>query len=443
MSLPSLHFGTIAHLRGNPFSHSGALEIIPAGALWIDAAGRIAACGERAAVRLAAGAAVTVHDHGDAWLLPGFIDGHLHFPQYYATAAYGGQLLDWLVQSVFPAELAYADADFARHSAMQLVQHLLACGTTTALVFGSQFAAATDSLFDAAERFGLRLIAGPTLMDLPGPQVPDALLHSVEHAHAHSEALIARCQSQPLLHYALTPRYALSCSPALLELCADLLHRHPDIYLQTHINENHAEIAAVAAHYPDCRDYLAVYERFGLIGARTVLAHNIHATDAELARIAQADCAVCHCPASNLYLGSGLFPLAAHLKHGIRVGVGTDIGAGSPFSVWRNLADAYSIQQLQGHSVNAAQLLYLGTLGGANMLRLEHETGNFARGKSADFCVLDLNGAKGAHAYLRQRLHRCASSEQQLFCLLHLADAAHISATFVGGQRRYPTQENA
>jgi guanine deaminase len=275
-------------------------------------------------------------------------------------------------------------------------------------------------------------------MDLPGPLVPDALLQTPEQAQTQSASLIARCQNHPLLHYALTPRYALSCSPAMMELCAELLHRHADIYLQTHINENHAEIAAVHAHYQDCRDYLAVYERFGLIGERTVLAHNIHASDAELARIAQADCAICHCPSSNLYLGSGLFPLAAHLKHNIRVGIGSDIGAGTSFSIWRNLADAYSIQQLQGQTVNAAQLLYLATLGGAKMLRLEQQTGNFAAGKSADFLALDLDGDHlnaGQQAYLKQRLSHCESLEQQLFCLLHLAHEQHIGKTFVQGQQ--------
>lgn len=428
--MSTVHLGTIAHLRADPFADPGALETIAAGALWVDKNGRIIACGERAAVLAKAGAAHIVN-HGDAWLLPGLIDAHVHFPQYYATAAYGGQLLDWLAQSILPAETAYADPPFAEATADRFVRHLLACGTTTALVFGSQFFAANASLFEAADAFGLRLIAGATLMDSPGPQIPAALLQSPAQAQAQCEALIARCHGRPLLHYAITPRYALSCSPAMLEMCADLLRAHPGTYLQTHINENPGEIAAVLAHYADCRDYLEVYERFGLVGGRTVLAHNIHATDAQLERLAQARCAVCHCPSSNLYLGSGLFPLAAHVKHGINVGVGTDIGAGPSFSLWRNLADAYKIQQLQGVTLDAAQLLYLGTLGGAEALRLEQETGNFAPGKSADFFVL----RTGEGGYLAERLRRCDSLSQQLFCLLHLSTEQHVAATFVAGRQ--------
>jgi guanine deaminase len=198
-----------------------------------------------------------------------------------------------------------------------------------------------------------------------------------------------------------------------------------------HINENRGEIAAVLGHYTEAGDYLATYERFGLVTERTVLAHNIHVGDAELARLAQAGCAVCHCPSSNLYLGSGLFPLARHVRQGVNVAVGTDIGAGTSFSVWRNLSDAYKIQQLQGETLDAAGLLYLGTLGGAEALRLERETGNFAPGKSADFFAL----APGEDAYLAERLRRCDSLEARLFCLLHLAAERHVAATYVRGRR--------
>jgi guanine deaminase len=426
----TVYLGTIAHLKANPFHDPGALEIIEAGALWVDEGGRIAGCGERKDI-LAQAAGAAVEDHGEAWLLPGLVDGHVHFPQYYATAAPGGQLLDWLAQSILPAEAAYADPAFAGLAARRFVGQLLACGTTTALVFGSQFFAANQALFQAARGQGLRLIAGPTLMDRPAPGIPDSLLTSPRQAEAEAEALIAECRAGPLLHYAVTPRYALSCSPALMALCADLLRRHPDIYLQTHINENRGEIAAVLGHYTEAGDYLATYERFGLVTERTVLAHNIHVGDAELARLAQAGCAVCHCPSSNLYLGSGLFPLARHVRQGVNVAVGTDIGAGTSFSVWRNLSDAYKIQQLQGETLDAAGLLYLGTLGGAEALRLERETGNFAPGKSADFFAL----APGEDAYLAERLRRCDSLEARLFCLLHLAAERHVAATYVRGRR--------
>jgi guanine deaminase len=368
-------------------------------------------------------------DHGDAWLIPGLIDGHIHFPQYYATAARGQQLRDWLENSIFPAEAAFVDLDTAQHAADRFVHHLLGCGTTTAAAFGSQFPAANLALFEAAKSAGLRLIAGMTLMDWQGPR---ELLQSPEQAMDHAEMLLSVCRGEPLLHYAVTPRFALSCSPTMMEACGALLKAHPECYVQTHINENRSEILAVARQFPWSRDYLDVYEHFGLIAEKTLLAHNVHVTETELTRMAKAGCAVCHCPSSNLYLGSGLFPLHRHLRHGIAIGVGTDIGAGARFSIWEELSEAYKIQQLQGFCLGAAELLYLGTLGGARALRLGHETGNFSPGKSADFFVLGW----GDDEYLIERLRRCESLEDQLFCLLHLASAHQIQETYVQGRSR-------
>jgi guanine deaminase len=421
----TLHLGTLAHLRADPFVRSDALEIIRSGALAVDSAGRIAAAGEQSAL-LSAFPDAAVVDHGRAWLIPGLIDGHLHFPQFYATAAFGGELLDWLERSILPAEEAYADEAFAAPAAERFVARLLACGTTTAMVFGSEFYPATAALFEAARAAGLRLIAGLTLMD---QNASANLLLTVNEAVDGMRRLIDLCAEQPRLHYAITPRYALSCSPALMEACADLLRAHPDCYLQTHINESHAEIEAVRAAFPEDRHYLDAYDRHGLIGPRTMLAHSIHTTSAELSRMAEARCAVCHCPTSNLFLGSGLFPLRKHLDHGIPVAVGTDIGAGTQFSVWRELAEMYKVQRVQGFGLSAAQLLYPATLGGAKALRLDHETGSFEPGKSADFFVLGYED----DAYLAARLERCESAEAQLFCLLHLAGEAQVRATYVSG----------
>ncbi|MGZ8219588.1 amidohydrolase family protein, partial [Methylomagnum sp.] len=217
MTATILHTGTLAQLRADPFTAPDALQIIPAGALAVDAAGRIVAAGERSALAARFPEAAVV-DHGADWLIPGLIDGHLHFPQFYATAAFGGELLDWLTQSILPAEMAYADPDFAAQAARKFVARLLACGTTTALVFGSEFLPANDALFDAAKASGLRLIAGITLMD---QHAPENLLLTVGQAVDGMERLIARCAPEPRLHYAITPRYALSCSPEMMEACAD------------------------------------------------------------------------------------------------------------------------------------------------------------------------------------------------------------------------------
>lgn len=426
MSHAIIHTGVLAHLRGNPFSRDNALDIVPDGALAVDPAGRIAAAGERSQI-LALYPDGTVADHGKDWLIPGLVDGHLHFPQFYATAAYGNGLLDWLERSVFPAEAAFLDEAFAARTAERFVARLLASGTTMALVFGSEYYPANAALFEAAKKSGLRLIAGMTLMNR---NAPPALLQTIDQAVDGMERLMALCTGEPRLHYAVTPRWPLACTEELMAICGEILRGHPECYLQTHINENPAEIATVRAAFPDSPHYLDAYDRFGLIGPRTVLAHSIHSTDAELSRMAEVGCAVCHCPTSNLYLGSGLFPLRRHLEHGIPVAMGTDIGAGTQFSVWRELAEAYKVQQLQGFRVNAAQLLYLATLGGAKALQLDHETGNFEPGKSADFFVLGYEEDN----YLTARLHRCGSAEEQLFCLLHLAGEAQVRATYVQGE---------
>ncbi len=428
--MSTVYLGTLAHLTANPFENAEALEIIEYGALWVDDEGMIIDYGKRSDI-LPKIPEAWIEDYDDAWLIPGMIDGHIHFPQYYATAAHGGQLLDWLVQSILPAETAFADPVFAEDAAKRFVKHLLSCGTTTAMVFGSQFYQANEALFNAAKELGIRLIAGATLMDSPASGVPEILLQTPRQAQADAEKLITVCRNEPLLHYAITPRYALSCSEEMMRMCAGLLHNHPETYLQTHINENRNEIEAVLAHFNQCKDYLEVYERYGLVTDRTVLAHNIHPGDGELARIAQAGCRVCHCPSSNLFLGSGLFPLSRHTKHGIATALGTDIGAGTSFSLWSNLSDAYKIQQLQGLSLDPEHLLYLATLGGAKALRLENETGSFSNGKSADFFVLDYHRSD----YLAERLRRCNSLEAQLFCLLHLASERQVEATFVRGRR--------
>jgi guanine deaminase len=431
MMAVTLHIGTVAYLRGNPFESEQALDILQPGALVVTHDGRIQDVGEHDLL-LSAFPHGTVVDHGSAWIFPGLIDAHLHFPQFYATAGAGHGLLDWLNRTVFPAEMAYIDEEFAAITARNFIKKLLASGTTTAFVFGSQFFHANLSLLEAAEQIGLRLISGMTLMDR---NAPPELLQNLDQITGQIEQLRARCRANPLLHYAITPRFALSCSPELLRLCGYFLNAYPETYLQTHINETAAEIEAVHEAFPDHRTYTEVYEHFGLLTARSLFAHSVHSSDHELVRLAATGCTVCHCPTSNLYLGSGLFPMRRHLHHGIKLALGSDIGAGTRFSIWRELAEAYKIQQLQGFRLNAAQLLYLATLGAAVALQLGKETGNFEEGKSADFFVLDYE----EDDYLNNRLKHCDSLEDQLFCLLQLADESHIKRTYVQGKNGLST----
>ncbi|BCX81717.1 guanine deaminase [Methylomarinovum caldicuralii] len=421
--MTTVYLGTLAHLRGNPFVRPNALEIIADGALWVDGDGRIAGYG-RAGEAPETGERV---DFGAAWLLPGLIDAHLHFPQYYAVAAANRGLLSWLRETVYPEEAAFRDAGYAAGVARALVARLLRGGVTCACVFGSQYLEATGALFEAAGQAGLRLIAGVTLMDRNGP---DELLTTPERAWWANETLLERYGGDPRLHLALTPRFALSCSPQLLAMCGEFRRRHPQVYLQTHINETLEEIAAVQRAFPDAWNYLDVYERYGLLGPRTLLAHDIHPQSAELRRMAESECRVVHCPSSNLFLGSGLFPLRRHVEHGIPLALGSDIGAGLHLSVWEELSEAYKIQRLQGETPTAAQLLYLATLGAAEALELGGEIGNFLPGKAADFFVLD----PGGDDYLDARLQRCPTLEARLFVLMQLAGSGHVRRTFVAGR---------
>lgn len=425
--MPVLHLGTLAHTTHNPFVRERGLTIIEDGALLVGDDGRIVNCGSRKDLQPAHPDA-EVRDHGSSWLIPGLIDGHIHFPQFYATASYGAHLLDWLTRFIFPLEARFKDEGYAKQVADAFVAHLLRHGTTTALVFGSQFVPATQALFDAAQDQGLRLITGLTLMDRGAPEV---LLTTPNRAYEESAQLIAAAAKHPLLHYAITPRFALSCTPDMLAACGQLKSNHPEVFVQTHINENQLEIEKTREMFPKAEHYLDVYHQAGLLQPHTVLAHSIYTTQAELKMMKDTQTTVCHCPCSNLYLGSGLFPLQRHVDAGIEVMVGTDIGGGGNFSLLRELADVYKIGQMNHHSLDPARLLYLGTLGGAKGLGLGEETGNFETGKSADFLVIDTV----TDTYLRNRLNHCESAEQQLFVLLQRADVTHIAETHVAGNK--------
>ncbi len=429
-----LHLGTLAHVTGNPFTGKGKLEIIEQGALLLGNDGKIVAMGTRQQVHPPRDCRVL--DHQDAWIIPGLVDGHIHFPQYHATAAFGVELLSWLQGSIFPAEARLADPQHATILAKAFVSKLLASGTTTALAFGSQFLHANQALFTEAKKQGLRLIAGMTMMDRNGPA---SLLVPPKDARQQAESLIALVANEPLLDYAVTPRFALSCSPAMLAECAALIRGHAGIHVQTHINENTEEVQATRQLFPKAAHYLDVYDSAGLLTDRTVLAHNIHPGENELQLLAARGSSVCHCPASNAYLGSGLFSLERHLQHGIPVLVGTDVGAGTNFSILRELAEVYKTQQLQRLRLGPDKLLYLGTLAGAEALHLQQRAGNFSLGKEADFLVLNAN----LDTYLGDRLAQIEQLEDRLFALLLLGTPEIIARTVVAGRTVFQRQTSS
>jgi guanine deaminase len=418
------------HTPRNPFRESNALENYPDGGLLIRE-GRVAGCGDYGSLRDAHPGVATVDLRG-GFLLPGFIDTHIHFPQLRVLGGWGRSLLDWLEYCALPEEARMADHAYACRIARGFVHALVSHGTTTALVFGAHFAHATAALFEAGEAAGLRIAAGQVLSDrLLRPE----LHQTPEQAYRESSLLIQRFHRHGRSMYAVTPRFALSTSEAMLEVCQTLLQEHAGVLLQTHVNENPQEIAEVARLFPWASDYLAVYERFGLSVTNAVMAHNVHPTDSELDRLAASGAAVAHCPCSNAALGSGLFPLRRHLNAGVQCALGTDVGGGTGFGMLKEGLQAYLLQRIapDGMLLDASHLLYLATLAGAEALGLGDETGDFRTGKSADFVYL----RPPADSPLAAVLEAEHSPERVLAAIFTLAGAESVREVRVEGSIVY------
>ncbi|UYP32082.1 guanine deaminase [Pseudomonas sp. Z8(2022)] len=371
-------------------------------------------------------AGVEVEHYRDALITPGFIDTHIHYPQTGMIASYGEQLLDWLNTYTFPTERQFEDKAHASDVAAIFLKELLRNGTTTALVFGTVHPQSVDAFFEQADRLNLRMIAGKVLMDR---NAPDYLTDTAESGYAESKALIERWHGKGRLHYAVTPRFAPTSTPEQLELAGKLLGEYPDLYMHTHLSENRKEIEWVKELFPERKGYLDVYDHHKLIGPRAVFAHGVHLCDDECKRLAETGSAVAFCPTSNLFLGSGLFDLNKLEQHGVRVGLGTDVGAGTSFSQLQSLNEAYKVMQLQGKKLDPFKSLYLATLGGANALYLDDRLGNFLPGKDADFVVLDYN----ATPLMGYRMQQARTLEERLFALTMLGDDRTVKETFAAG----------
>lgn len=414
------------HTPANPFRDERALVCHEDGGLLIRD-GRIAASGDYHTVRASCPEAPTV-DWRDGFLLPGFVDTHVHFPQLRIIGDLGRSLLDWLEHVALPEEARMADDAYATDTAHAFLRALASHGTTTALVFGAHFASATAALFDAATVAGLRLISGLVVSDR---RLRPELHQSPPDAYRDSTALIRRFHGRGRLLYAVTPRFALSTSEAMLEVCQTLLAEHADLRVQTHLNENTREVAEVARLFPWAQDYLAVYERYTLTGSRTVMAHNVHASDAELERLAATRTSIAHCPSSNAALGSGIFPLRRHLDAGVACSLGTDVGGGTGFGMLKEGLQAYLIQRVapDGVLLDPARLCYLATLAGAEAVGLGDEIGDFRAGKRADFVYL----RPPAGSPLAGVLERVESPEQALAAIFTLAGEESVQEVRVEG----------
>jgi guanine deaminase len=361
-------------------------------------------------------------------LLPGLVDTHVHYPQVAVIGTMGLELLDWLALRTLPEEARFADMDYARPAAQRFVAGLAANGTTTALVFGAHFPAAQECLFEEADRAGLRITSGLVVSD----RNLRAELHvTPERAYEQSKALAERWHGHGRLRYAVTPRFSVSCSEAMLEACGALLAERPDLLLTSHVNENRDEIAFVRELFPWTRDYVDTYERHGLVGPNAVLAHDVHVTDDELTRLAAARASVAHCPSSNAFLGSGIFSMRRHLAHGVRFALGTDVGAGTGLSLFKEGLMAYQVQKVreEGEPIGPAQLLYLATRAGALALGLD-EVGDLSPGRAADF-VLVRPPEDGTLATV---LSHSPSAEATLGALFTLAREECVTEVRVAGE---------
>jgi guanine deaminase len=418
---------TLAHTPRDPFVEADALETYEDGALAYDG-GRVVAVGDYAQVRAAHPDAV-VHDERGAVLLPGFVDCHVHYPQIAVIGAMGLELLDWLRTRTLPEEARLADTDYARATAGEFVRALARNGTTTALVFGAHFPGAQEVLFEQAAASGLRIASGLVVSDRN--LLPE--LHTTpEAAYDESRALIERWHGRARLRYAVTPRFSVSCTEAMLEVCGQLQDEFDGLLFTSHLNENRSEIDFVAELFPWASDYLATYERYGLVHERCVLAHDVHPTDDELRRLGAAHASVAHCPSSNAFLGSGVFPMRRHLDHRVHFALGTDVGAGTGLSMFKEGLMAYHMQMAwpEGRRLGPAEILYLATAAGARALGLDHEVGDLSPGKAADFVLV----RPQPESTLAAVLARSPSVEATLGALFTLAREDAIAEVRIEGE---------
>ena len=392
--------------------------------------GRIAALGNAADLLQDLPQDAEVKHYEDALITPGFIDTHIHYPQTGMIASYGEQLLDWLENYTFPAEHKFVDKDHAEEVSEIFLTELLRNGTTTALVFGTVHPESVDAFFSCAEARNLRMIAGKVMMDR---NAPDTLTDTPESSYQDSKALIERWHGKGRLHYAVTPRFAPTSSPEQLAVAGQLLQEHEGLYMHTHLSENKNEIEWVKELFPEQNGYLDVYDHHNLLGERSVFAHGVHLCEDECKRLSETDSAIAFCPTSNLFLGSGLFNLPQAEQHKIKVGMGTDVGAGTSFSMLQTINEAYKVMQLQGEKLHPFKSFYLATLGGARALQLDHQIGNLEPGTEADFVVLDYN----ATPLMGYRMAQAKNLEERLFVMMTLGDDRAVKQTYAMGEQVY------
>jgi guanine deaminase len=397
------------------------------------ACGKITHFGPASEVRALLPEGVKVKEYGrDTLIMAGFIDCHVHYPQTQIIGAFGKQLIDWLDKYTFIAEQQFADKEHAREVASVFLQECLRAGTTSAAVYCTVHPQSVDAFFEESEKLGTRMIAGKVLMDR---NAPEALTDSAQQGYDESKALIGRWHGKGRLLYAVTPRFAASSTPEQMEMAGALWHEHPGTYLQSHVSENRAEVSWVKELYPERSGYLDIYDHYRQLGPRSIYGHGIWLTEAELRRCHETGTAIAHCPTSNQFLGSGLFNVAnaTDVKRPVRVGLATDIGAGTSFSMLQTLNEAYKVAQLNGHALSAGHAFYLATRGTAKALYLEDKIGSIGAGMEADVIVIDLKSTP----IIEYRSRSCSDIHEVLFIQMTMADDRAVLATYIAGRLAY------
>jgi guanine deaminase len=422
--MADLLLGQVIRFSGDPFDGIEAAQPLSNGAVLVDA-GRIVAVGEAADLR-ARYPQARLHDHGRKLISAGFIDAHVHYPQTAIIASWGKQLIDWLNTYTFPEEMRFADRAYADDIAARYLDLVLARGTTTVCSYATIHPESVEAIFTAAQKRGMRVFAGKTCMDR---NAPAGLRDTPQSAYDDSKRLLEAWHGVDRLSYVITPRFSPTSTPEQLAALGALWREYPDCLMQTHLSEQMDEIAWVKELFPQSRDYLDTYEAQGLLREGAVYGHAIHLTERERSRLIEAGASLVHCPTSNTFIGSGLFDMG--LASRLRVGLATDTGGGSNFSMLHTMAAAYEVAQLRGQSLHPAQLWWLATQGSARALHCEDRIGNIAPGMEADLVVIDL----GSTPAIEQATRRATDLWQQLFPTIMMGDDRAVAEVWVGGKR--------
>ena len=421
--MADLLLGQVIRFQGDPFQDPDAAQHLSHGAVLVDQ-GRIAAVGEATDLR-ARFPQARVRDHGRKLISAGFIDAHVHYPQTAMIASWGKRLIDWLNTYTFPEEMRFSDPAYAMEIANRYLDLVLARGTTTVCSYATIHPASVDAIFTAAQSRGMRVFAGKTCMDR---NAPEGLRDTAQSAYDDSKRLLQKWHGVDRLSYVITPRFSPTSTPEQLAALGALWREYPDCLMQTHLSEQTDEIAWVKDLFPQSRDYLDTYEAQGLLREGAVYGHAIHLTDRERARLIEAGASLVHCPTSNTFIGSGLFDMS--LAQSLRVGLATDTGGGSNFSMMRTMAAAYEVAQLRGQSLHPSQLWWLATQGSARALQAEDQIGNIAPGMEADLVVIDLASTPA----IEQATRRAETLWQALFPTIMMGDDRAVAEVWVGGK---------